>query len=241
MNVSLFVPCFVDQLYPHAALAAAQVIEGLGHTVTVPESQTCCGQPAFNSGYWDEARPVAAQMLRAFADADVVVGVGGSCSAMAKRFMPELFQGTPQEEEAKALAGKTWEFSEFLVRKLGVEDVGARFERKVTFHDGCHGLRELGLKDPPRALLRRVRGLELVEMAEAETCCGFGGAFSVKFAAISTAMAEVKCESILETVGEGVQHIVSNDLSCLMQITGWLEKNGKPVRGMHLAEVLASR
>ncbi|SDT85966.1 L-lactate dehydrogenase complex protein LldE [Verrucomicrobium sp. GAS474] len=241
MKVSLFVPCFVNQLYPHAAMAAAQVIEGLGHAVAVPEGQTCCGQPAFNSGYWDEARPVGLQMLKAFRDADVVVGIGGSCSAMAKKFMPELFHGTPHEAEAVALSEKTWEFSEFLVRKLGVDDVGARFEGKVTFHDGCHGLRELDLKAPPRVLLGKVRGLELVEMKEAETCCGFGGAFAVKFAAISTAMAEVKCESILELKAEGIRGVVSNDLSCLMQITGWLEKQGKPVRGMHLAEVLASR
>ena len=241
MNVSLFVPCFVDQLYPHAAMAAAQVIEGLGHTVTVPATQTCCGQPAFNSGYWDEARPVAGQTMNAFRDADVVVGIGGSCSAMAKKFMPELFHGTDREAEAVAFSKKTWEFSEFLVRKLGIDDVGARFDGKVTFHDGCHGLRELDLKAPPRALLGKVRGLELVEMKEAETCCGFGGAFAVKFAAISTAMAEVKCESILDLKAAGVECVVSNDLSCLMQITGWLEKQGKPVRAMHLAEILASK
>ncbi len=157
---------------------------------------------------------------------------------MLKVFYKELFHGRPEEAEANALAAKTWEFSEFLVRKLGVTDVGARLPGRATFHDGCHGLRELNLKSPPRQLLGAVQGLELVEMKEAETCCGFGGTFAVKFPAISTAMDEVKCNSILET---GAEYLVSNDSSCLMQITGWLNRNGKPVKSLHLAEVLASR
>jgi L-lactate dehydrogenase complex protein LldE len=238
VNVSLFVPCFVDQLYPNAALAMVEVLEGLGHRVVYPEGQTCCGQPPFNSGYWDEARVVATRTLSVFRDAEVVVGGSGSCCAMFKVFYKELFHGRPEEAEVNALAAKTWEFSEFLVRKLGVTDVGASLPGKATFHDGCHGLRELGLKAPPRQLLGAVRGLELVEMKEAETCCGFGGTFAVKFPAISTAMDEVKCQSILET---GADYLVSNDSSCLMQITGWLNRQGKPVKSLHLAEVLASR
>ena len=238
MKVSLFVPCFVDQFYPNAALSMVGVLERLGHQVVYPEGQTCCGQPPFNSGYWDEARAVAVRTLAVFRDAEVVVGGSGSCCAMLKVFYKELFHGRPEEAEANALAAKTWEFSEFLVRKLGVTDVGARLPGKATFHDGCHGLRELNLKSPPRQLLGAVRGLELVEMKEAETCCGFGGTFAVKFPAISTAMDEVKCNSILET---GAEYLVSNDSSCLMQITGWLNRNGKPVKSLHLAEVLASR
>ncbi len=238
MKVSLFVPCFVDQFYPNAALSMAGVLERLGHQVVYPEGQTCCGQPPFNSGYWDEARSVAARTLKVFRDAEVVVGGSGSCCAMLKVFYKELFHGRPEEAEANALAAKTWEFSEFLVRKLGVTDVGARLPGRATFHDGCHGLRELNLKSPPRQLLGAVQGLELVEMKEAETCCGFGGTFAVKFPAISTAMDEVKCNSILET---GAEYLVSNDSSCLMQITGWLNRNGKPVKSLHLAEVLASR
>ena len=157
---------------------------------------------------------------------------------MIKIFYPQLFAGDPQELEARELAAKTHEFSSFLVKILGVTDVGAKFSGKVTFHDGCHGLRELGVKKEPRALLEKVQGLELLEMAEAETCCGFGGTFAVKFPTISTAMDEVKCSSILET---GADVVVSNDSSCLMQIRGMLEKQKSTVRSLHLAEILASR
>ena len=202
-----------------------RILEKLGHTVDYPESQTCCGQPAFNSGYWDEARAVAGTMLDAFRDAEVVVGVSGSCGAMLKVFYPELYHGHPREAEAKALAAKTHEFSSFLVNVLGVGDVGASLPAKATFHDGCHGLRELGIKREPRELMK-----------EAETCCGFGGTFSVKFPEISTAMGEVKCASIVET-GAGL--VISNDSSCLMQIQGLLDRQGQKIRSMHLAEVLA--
>jgi L-lactate dehydrogenase complex protein LldE len=239
MRVTLFVPCFIDSLYPDVGIAMVQVLERLGHEVIYPENQTCCGQPPFNSGYWDEARVVAERQLVAFQDAEVVVSGSGSCAAMMKVFYPELFAGKPHEPEAKALAGKTWEFSEFLFSKLGVRDVGAKFEGKVTFHDGCHGLRELGTKEAPRELLRHVQGLELVEMGEAEACCGFGGMFAVKFPQISTAMAEVKCNSIVET---GVEYVVSNDSSCLMQIQGYINRHSpRVVKSLHLAEVLARR
>lgn len=236
MKISLFIPCFVDQFYPNAGIGMVRILEKLGHEVDYPEAQTCCGQPAFNSGYWGEARAVADTMLDAFRKSDVVVGVSGSCGAMLKVFYPELYHGQPREAEAKALAAKTHEFSSFLVNVLKVGDLGAEFPAKATFHDGCHGLRELGIKREPRELLRHVRGLELVEMKEAETCCGFGGTFSVKFPEISTAMGEVKCASILET---GADLVISNDSSCLMQIQGLLNRQGKPVRSMHLAEVLA--
>jgi L-lactate dehydrogenase complex protein LldE len=238
MRVSLFVPCFVDQIYPEVAWSAVRVLEGLGHEVVFPEGQGCCGQPPFNSGYWEEARAAARITLKAFRGAEVVVGPSGSCVTMIKVFYPELFKGQPEETEAIELSAKTHEFSSFLVNVLGVTDVGAKFEGKVTFHDGCHGLRELGIKNEPRALLANVKGLELVEMGEAQTCCGFGGTFAVKFAPISTAMDEVKCASILET---GADIVVSNDSSCLMQIRGMLEKSGSPVRSLHLAEILASR
>jgi L-lactate dehydrogenase complex protein LldE len=239
MRITLFVPCFIDSLYPNVAISMVELFERLGHTVDYPESQTCCGQPPFNSGFWDEARAVAVKQLEAFRDAEVIVSGSGSCGAMFKKFYPELFAGTPQEAEARALAAKTWEFSEFLVNKLGVRDVGAKFEGKVTFHDGCHGLRELGTKAAPRELLRHVQGLELIEMGEAESCCGFGGMFAVKFPQISTAMAEVKCCSILET---GVEWVISNDSSCLMQIQGYISRHSpRVVKSLHLAEVLARR
>jgi L-lactate dehydrogenase complex protein LldE len=175
-------------------------------------------------------------MLDAFKDADVVVGASGSCGAMMKVFYPDLFQGHAREEESKALSAKVHEFSSFLVNHLGVSDLGARFDAKVTFHDGCHGMRELGIKREPRELLKHVKGLELVEMKEAETCCGFGGTFAVKYPEISSAMGEVKCASILETDAE---YVVSNDSSCLMQIQGMLQRGRTGVKSMHLAELLA--
>ena len=236
MNVSLFSPCFVDQLAPRVGLAVATVLERLGHTVEFRPAQTCCGQPAFNSGYWDEARTVARHALDVFAGAGAVVGPSGSCVAMLRVFYPQLFAGMPEETAALDLAGRTFEFSEFLVKKLGVTDVGARFPHRVTYHDGCHGLRELRVRDEPRALLRAVRDLELVECDEAESCCGFGGLFSVKVPMVSTAMAEVKAGSLARTECD---YIVSSDPSCQLQLDGWLSKNDKRPRTIHLAEVLA--
>jgi len=238
MTITLFIPCFVDALFPRAGISMVQVLESLGHKVVCPEGLTCCGQPPFNSGYWDEARPVAAKVLEQLKGAEAVVIGSGSCGAMVKKFYPELFASRPEEETAKKVAARTWEFSDFLVSKLGVTDLGASFPHKVTFHDGCHGLRELGLKKPPRALLGAVKGLELVEMAEAETCCGFGGTFSAKFPMISTAMGEVKCASAKETNAE---YIVSNDSSCLMHIQGLLSRQGSPLKTIHLAEVLSQK
>lgn len=236
MRVTLFVPCFVDACHPRAAMAMVRVIEKLGHSVECPEKIACCGQPAFNSGYWDEARLVAGPVLDHLQDAEIVVIGSGSCGAMLKVFYPELFAGTPRAEAAKALALRTFEFSDFLVTRLGVTDLGARFPAKVTFHDGCHGLRELNAKRPPRALLAHVRELELIEMEEAETCCGFGGTFATKFPMISTAMGEVKCASARQT---GADYVVSNDTSCLMQIRGILDRQGAPLKTLHIAEVLA--
>ena len=236
MTISLFVPCFVDLMFPKAAISAVRIFEKLGHKVVVPEGPACCGQPAFNTGYWNESRTIAEKVLTAYKDAEAVVIVSGSCGAMMKVFYPQLFAGTPQEAAAKALSAKSFEFSSFLVNQLKVTDLGASFPHKVTFHDGCHGLRELNNKRPPRELLKRVRGLELIEMAEAETCCGFGGTFAAKFPAISTAMGEVKCDSALLT---GAEYVVSCDSSCLMQIDGLAKKQGKPIKTIHLAEVLA--
>jgi L-lactate dehydrogenase complex protein LldE len=238
MTVTLFIPCFVDALFPRAGISMVQILERLGHTVVCPEEISCCGQPPFNSGYWDEARPVAAKVLEQLANAEVIVIGSGSCGAMVKKFYPELFANTPQAEPAKKIAARTWEFSDFLVTKLGVTDLGAKFPHKVTFHDGCHGLRELGIKQPPRTLLAHVRDLQLVEMAEAETCCGFGGTFATKFPMISTAMGEVKCASAIET---GAEYIVSNDSSCLMHLQGLLSRQGKPMKTIHLAEVLMQK
>jgi len=238
MNISLFIPCYVDQLKPEIGFAVAEVLEGLGHGVDVPENQTCCGQPALNTGYNDEARQVAAHFLKVFADSGAVVTPSGSCAAMVRHFYLELFKGRPEEAAARAMAAKTWEFSEFLVDVLKVKEVGARFPHKVTIHDGCHGLRELKINHQPRTLLRAVEGLEMVEMREARSCCGFGGTFAVKFPKISTSMAQVKCASAKET---GAEYIVSNDPSCMLQIQGYLDHEKIPMTCLHLAEVLVKR
>ena len=234
MKVTLFVPCFVDLMFPKVGISMVQILERLGHEVECPEEIACCGQPAYNSGYWDEARAVAVKALERLRTAEVVVIASGSCGAMLHNFYPELFAGTPQSDAAKALAAKCFEFSDFLVTKLGVTDLGARFPARVTFHDGCHGLRELHAYDQPRKLLAKVQGLELVEMKE-RVCCGFGGTFATKFPMISTAMGEVKCAQAQET---GADYIVSNDSSCLMHIQGLLDRQRSKLKTIHLAEVL---
>jgi L-lactate dehydrogenase complex protein LldE len=232
MRVALFIPCFVDQLYPNVGAAMVKVLQRLNVDVYYPREQTCCGQPAFNTGYWDEARTLASRYLEVFADAEAIVCPSGSCTAMVRQFYPELL-GKPTH-----LTANTFEFGEFLVRKLGVTDVGAAFPAKVTYHDSCHALRELRLKNEPRELLRHVAGLELIEMDQAETCCGFGGTFSVKFPMISYAMDEVKCQSIART---GAQYVCSADSSCLMQIAGYLQRHKVPAKTISLAEILASQ
>lgn len=237
MTVSLFIPCFVDLMYPQVGISMVRIFERLGHKVVVPKTPACCGQPAFNTGYWDESRAIALPMLEVLKDADAVVIASGSCGAMMSVFYPQLFAGTPHEAAAKAVAAKCFEFSSFLVNKLGVTDLGAKFPHKVTFHDGCHGLRELNNKRPPRELLAKVKGLKLVEMGAAETCCGFGGTFSAKFPAISTAMGEVKCASAMDTQAE---YLISADSSCLMHIQGLISAQNKPLKTIHLAEVLTS-
>lgn len=238
MKITLFIPCFVNACFPQAGVAMVEIFERLGHEVDFREQIVCCGQPAFNSGYWDEARPVARHVLKELEGADAIVIASGSCGAMLKVFYPQLFEGHPEAELARATAAKCFEFSDFLVSQLGVTDVGARFPGKVTFHDGCHGLRELGVKSQPRKLLEKVQGLELIEMKQSEECCGFGGTFAAKFPMISTAMGEVKCASALET---GADYIVSNDSSCLMQIQGLLDRKGEPLRTIHLAQILAAQ
>jgi L-lactate dehydrogenase complex protein LldE len=237
MTVTLFIPCFVDLIYPRVGISIVEILEKLGHKIDFPEELNCCGQPAFNSGYWEESRAVALPVLQRLKNSAAVVIASGSCGAMLKVFYPQLFAGTEHEAAAKELSTKCWEFSDFLVTELGVTDLGARFPHKVTFHDGCHGLRELHVKKGPRALLAKVRDLELVEMKE-EVCCGFGGTFAVKFPMISTAMGEVKCAQAAEI---GAEYIVSNDSSCLMHIQGLADKQGKKLKTIHLAEVLTSK
>jgi L-lactate dehydrogenase complex protein LldE len=237
MTVTLFIPCFMDALYPRAGISMVEILERLGHKVVCPEEIACCGQPPFNSGYWQEAQAIAGPVLEKLKNAEAIVIGSGSCGAMIKKFYPELFAKTPKAEMARQISARTWEFSDFLANKLGVSDLGATFPHKVTFHDGCHGLRELGIKTAPRTLLGKVNGLELVEMKE-DVCCGFGGTFAAKFPMISTAMGEVKCANAAET---GAEFIISGDSSCLMHIQGLLSRQGQPLKTLHLAEVLNQR
>jgi len=237
-RVSLFVTCIVDQVFPEIGLAAVDVLERLGYAVDFPREQTCCGQPAFNTGYRKEAASVACRCLQVLRDAEYVVVPSGSCASMMTHHFEELFAGDPELlAETRRLVPRVWEFSRFLLEVAGVEDVGARYEGVVTFHDSCHGLRALKIKAGPRRLLAHVRGLTLQEMDAAEECCGFGGTFSVKFAAVSGAMARTKIESIRRT---GAGAVVGVDASCLMQIGGALSRAGLPIRTLHLAQVLAA-
>jgi L-lactate dehydrogenase complex protein LldE len=235
LKISLFIPCYVDQLSPKVGIAMVNVLERLGHEVDYPEGQTCCGQPAFNSGYFKEARDVADHFLKTFSDCDLIGVPSGSCTAMVRKFYPELYADTDRAEEVKQITARTFEFSELLVDKLGVTDVGAKFPGTATYHDGCHGLRELGIKSAPRKLLENVDGLTLVEMDEAQSCCGFGGSFAVKFPQISTAMTQVKLGSAAQTQAD---YLISGDPSCLMQISGYFSREKSPIQCLHIAEVL---
>jgi L-lactate dehydrogenase complex protein LldE len=238
MRVSLFVTCLADQIWPSAAVGAVQVLRRVGCAVEFDARQTCCGQPAFNTGYRQEARALARRFIEIFeaSDAEAIVSPSGSCTAMVHHY-EALFEDAEWRERARTLADRTHELSAFLVGRLGVEDVGARFGGRLTWHDACHGLRDLGIKSEPRRLLRHVRGAELVELPNAESCCGFGGTFSVKHPEVSVAMLDEKIDAI---EGAGVDAVVSGDASCLMQIGGRLSRRGSSVRALHLADVLAS-
>jgi L-lactate dehydrogenase complex protein LldE len=238
MRVSLFVTCLVDQLWPSVGVAAVEVLRRAGCDVRFDARQTCCGQPAFNSGWHDEARRVATSLLEVYDDdrCDAVVLPSGSCASMFHHF-EDLFAGDAgMQAKARALTGRTHELASFLVDVLGVTDVGARFDGLVTWHDACHGLRELGIAAQPRALLAKVAGCELVEVQGHDSCCGFGGTFAVKQPELSVAMADAKLEAI---EASGVDAVVSGDVSCLMQLGGRLARRGSTVRTLHLAELLA--
>lgn len=236
MKVSLFITCLSDALYPRVGEAMVRILARYGIEVHFPEAQTCCGQPAFNSGYWDEARTSAQTLIHAFADSDYVISPSGSCTGMIHHYYPKLFENDPQLlAKANALREKTYEFTQFLVNVLGVTDLGAVFPHKVTYHPSCHGSRLLGIKQEPLQLMEQVQGLDLVPLPFAEDCCGFGGTFAVKMSDISGAMVTEKADHVLETEAEV---LVGLDLGCLMNISGNLRFRGKPVRVMHLAELL---
>jgi len=237
--VSLFVTCLVDALYPATGLAVVDVLNHLGVAVDFPPGQTCCGQPAFNGGYWREARLVAAQYLRAFRDAEVIVTPSGSCATMVRHEFPRLFADDPPRlAEAERLAAVTWEFAEFVVAGLGIDDVGGRLPAPMTvaFHDACHGLRRLGLGAAARALVGNLGNATVVEWDHGQTCCGFGGLFSVKMADLSGAMLADKLDAIARS---GADAIVTGDASCLLHMNSGLAKRGQPGRVRHVADLLA--
>jgi L-lactate dehydrogenase complex protein LldE len=236
MKVALFIPCFVDQLMPDVGLDTARVLRRIDCEIDFHAEQTCCGQPAFNTGYWNDARPLAERFVRLFRSAEAVVCPSGSCTTMVRVFYPDLLKGTALQDEARQLGKRVFEFSEFLVKVAQRTDVGAAFPHRVAYHDACHALRELRLKLEPREILRRVRGLTLVEMQYSEDCCGFGGTFATKFNMISAAMGEAKAAS---AAAAGAEYVTSTDPSCLIQISGILERQNSTVRTLHLASILA--
>jgi L-lactate dehydrogenase complex protein LldE len=230
----------VDQLWPTIGTSAVDVLRRAGCEVVFDERQTCCGQPAFNSGYRNEARKLAKRFIEIFeeTDADAIVSPSGSCTAMVHHFH-ELFSDDDKwRKRANAIAERAHEFGSFLVNVLKVEDVGASFKGRVTWHDACHGLRDLNIREEPRRLIRNVRGIEFVEMPNADSCCGFGGTFSVKYPEISVAILDDKIDAIERA---NVRAVVSADASCLMQIGGRLTRNKSSARAMHLAELLAAK
>ncbi|SCW54030.1 L-lactate dehydrogenase complex protein LldE [Paenibacillus tianmuensis] len=236
MRVSLFITCLADQLYPEVGESVVRLLHRYGCEVDFPQMQTCCGQPAYNSGYQDEAREVARNLIRAFEHSDYVVSPSGSCTGMVHHYYPQLFENEPEwKAKAEKLIGKTYEFSQFLVHVLGVKDLGAVHESKATYHPSCHAMRLLGVREEPGELLAHIKGLELVELPRKEDCCGFGGTFAVKMADMSEAMV---CEKAANVCVTNVDLLIGTDMGCLMNIGGRLNKENKPVRVMHLAQLL---
>ena len=236
-KVQLFIPCFVDQLYPHTAFNTIKVLEKAGCEVSYNPVQTCCGQPAFNAGFWDDSREVCEKFLKDFNKDSYIVAPSASCVGFVRNYYSRLFENSSQLSTVKAIGNKIFELSEFLVKVLRVTDFGARLEAKATYHDSCAGLRECKIKNEPRLLLSGVQGLELTELNDVETCCGFGGTFAVKFEPISIAMAEQKVDNAMATEAK---YLISTDLSCLMHIQGYIDNKGYGLQTLHLADVLGN-
>jgi L-lactate dehydrogenase complex protein LldE len=239
VTAQLFITCLSEQFFPDLLKKMVALLEGLGVQVAFPAGQTCCGQPFFNSGYRSQAKELALKWLDVFGPTEgFIVSPSGSCVDMVRHHFLELFpEGTPEHPRAVAIAARTFEFTQFLVRQLKVTDVGARFAGKVTYHASCHLLRGLGGRDEPKALLKAVQGLELIPLPGEETCCGFGGVFSVIYPEVSQAMMEAKVRAIAST---GADAVVACDAGCLMNIAGGLRKAGSPIRAMHLIELLTA-
>lgn len=237
MNVQLFVPCFIDQLYPQVAFNTIKVLEKAGCTVKYNEQQTCCGQPAFNAGFWSESKDVCTKFVQDFDGIDYIVSPSASCTGFVRNNYGQLFQNNAFQSPARKVSNQIFELSEFLTKIMNVTNLGAEFNAKITYHDSCAGLRECKIKEAPRTLLTQVKGLELVEMLNTETCCGFGGSFATKYDTISVAMADQKIDNAIATEAE---YIVSTDMSCLMHLDGRINFNGQAIKVIHISDVLAT-
>lgn len=237
MIVDLFIPCFIDQFYPDVAMNMIKVLERLGCGVNYNHEQTCCGQPAFNAGYWDHCREVGEKFVKEFQNDRYIVSPSASCPGFVKHNYDEMFANSVLHNQFRQVQKNMFEFSDFLVNVLKITDLGARLDGTAVFHDSCSGLREYGIHREPRVLLSKVRGLELREMKDSDVCCGFGGQFSVRHESVAVGMAEQKLKNAEET---GADYIISTDMSCLMHLQGLVAKQQKPVKLLHLADVLAS-
>lgn len=237
MKVQLFIPCFIDQLYPETAFNMVKVLEKACCDVHYNTAQTCCGQPAYNAGFRNDSADVACKFLTDFSSDGYIVSPSASCAGFVRNYYPEIFENTSNHHTAKDIGKKMYEFTEFLTEVLRIENFGASLPGKATYHDSCAALRECRIKEGPRRLLSQVRGLELVELQDSETCCGFGGTFAVKFEAISSAMAEQKIDNALAT---GAEYLISTDMSCLMHLDGIIRQKGLALKTMHIADVLAT-
>lgn len=237
MIVDLFIPCFIDQFYPETGHNVVKILKKLGVEIQYNPNQTCCGQPSFNSGYWKETLPIAKKFIKDFPNDRLIVSPSASCTGFVKNYFPELSKEENFLEEHSRLKRNLTELTDFLVNHLKVEDLGATFNHKITYHDACTALREYGIKEEPRKLLAKVKGLELVEMNESDVCCGFGGTFSVKMKPISVAMVGQKVQNALDT---GAEYIVSTEASCLLNIDGYIKRNKLPIKSIHIADILAS-
>ena len=236
MKVHVFIPCFVDQLFPQTAVNMIRILRKLGCEIIYNQEQTCCGQPAFNAGYWDDCRSVANKFVKDFERAEYIVTPSGSCAGFVRNYYNKLYSS--DSKYRKNLPGaRLYELTEFLTQILRVDEMGAVLKGVATYHDACGALRECNIKDAPRQLLSKVAGLQLLETEDCEVCCGFGGTFAVKFEAISTGMCEQKVLNALQT---GAEYLISTDMSCLMHLDGYIRKHGYRLKILHVADVLAS-
>ncbi len=238
MKVAIFIPCFVDQIAPEIGQNLIKILEHIGCTVHYNPKQTCCGQPQFNSGYMPQAKELAEKFLNDFDSDRMIVSPGGSCTGFIKCRYASLFQGEPEKQQkAEALASRTYDICDFLVNVMHITDLGATFNGKVTVHDSCSALREYGLTTEPRTLLQNVKGLELVEMEESTTCCGFGGTFSIKQKDISSAMVEQKVRFAQES---GAEYLTGTEYSCLMNMKAYIDRNNIAIKPIHIVNILAN-